>query len=49
MARIVPPKPTMTAAQALAGLPLALTPLQAEAWLADSRTGFDDSVPDPWA
>ncbi|MCG1055992.1 type II toxin-antitoxin system Phd/YefM family antitoxin [Mycetohabitans sp. B5] len=49
VARLVPPEPTMTAAQALAGLPIALTPLQADAWLADSRTGFDDSVRDSWA
>ncbi|WP_338911886.1 type II toxin-antitoxin system Phd/YefM family antitoxin [Mycetohabitans rhizoxinica] len=49
VARIVPPEPTMTAAQALAGLPVALTPLQAKAWLADSRTDLDDSVRDPWA
>ncbi|CBW77404.1 unnamed protein product (plasmid) [Mycetohabitans rhizoxinica HKI 454] len=49
VARIVPPEPTMTAAQALAGLPVALTPLQAQAWLADSRTDLDDSVRDPWA
>ncbi|MCF7697032.1 type II toxin-antitoxin system Phd/YefM family antitoxin [Mycetohabitans sp. B2] len=49
VARIVPPEPTMTAAQALAGLPVALTLLQAQAWLADSRTDLDDSVRDPWA
>ncbi|MCG1042723.1 type II toxin-antitoxin system Phd/YefM family antitoxin [Mycetohabitans sp. B8] len=49
VARIVPPEPTMNAAQALAGLPVALTPLQADAWLADSRISFDDNVRDPWA
>jgi prevent-host-death family protein len=49
VARIVPAEPVMTAAQALAGLPAALTPKQAEAWLADSRGGFDNTVRDPWA
>ncbi|MFL9922572.1 type II toxin-antitoxin system Phd/YefM family antitoxin [Paraburkholderia fungorum] len=49
VARLVPPEPVMTAAQALAGLPATLTPQQADAWLADSRAGFDDSVRDPWA
>jgi prevent-host-death family protein len=49
VARIVPAEPLMSAAQALAGLPAPLSPQQADAWLADSRAGFDDSVRDPWA
>ncbi|MCG1040145.1 MULTISPECIES: type II toxin-antitoxin system Phd/YefM family antitoxin [Burkholderiaceae] len=49
VARIVPPKLTMTATQALAGLSVALTPRQATAWLADSRTDLDNSVRDSWA
>jgi antitoxin (DNA-binding transcriptional repressor) of toxin-antitoxin stability system len=48
IARIVPSESTMTAAQALAGLQPMLTPSQAAAWLADSRSEFDDAVRDPW-
>ena len=50
IAQLMPPQKTMTASQALAGLvfPL-LTPLQASAWLKDSKDGFGDSVRDPWA
>jgi len=48
VARIVPPEPTMTAAQALAGLDPVMTPDQARAWLKDSRGDFDDAVADPW-
>jgi prevent-host-death family protein len=49
VARLVPPEPLMTAAQALAGLPTTLTPQQARAWLNESRADFDDRVRDPWA
>lgn len=50
IAEIMPPQQTMTASQALAGLPLAmLTPAQATAWLQDSRQDFGDVVRDPWA
>lgn len=49
IARIVPPERTMTAAQALSGLPVMLTPSQAAAWLQDARGAFDEAVRDPWA
>ncbi len=49
VARLVPPRPTMTAAQALAGLRPILTSDEAAAWLNESREGFDQSVTDPWA
>jgi antitoxin (DNA-binding transcriptional repressor) of toxin-antitoxin stability system len=50
IARIVPPLRTMTATQALAGLPLPmLTANQATAWLKDSKDEFDETVRDPWA
>ena len=50
IAQIGPADRTMTATQALAGLPLAsLTAAQGAAWLEDSRQGFDDAVPNPWA
>jgi hypothetical protein len=49
VARLMPPEPLMTAAQALAGLPATLTPQQAQAWLNESRADFDDRVRDPWA
>jgi antitoxin (DNA-binding transcriptional repressor) of toxin-antitoxin stability system len=50
IAKLVPPTPTMTATQALAGLKLPmLTPEQAASWLQNSREGFDDAVRDPWA
>ncbi|SAK89105.1 Phd_YefM [Caballeronia catudaia] len=49
VARLVPPEPVMTAAQALAGLPAVLTPQQAQAWLEESRVDFDEGVRDPWA
>jgi prevent-host-death family protein len=49
VARLVPPDPVMTAAQALDGLPTDLTAAQADRWLRDSRDGFDDEVRDPWA
>lgn len=48
IARIVPPEPSMTAQQALAGLDAMLTPAQASAWLRDSHNDFDDAVLDPW-
>jgi antitoxin (DNA-binding transcriptional repressor) of toxin-antitoxin stability system len=50
IAQIMPPQKTMTAAQALAGLvfPI-LTPQQANAWLLESKEGFDDAVHNPWA
>jgi antitoxin (DNA-binding transcriptional repressor) of toxin-antitoxin stability system len=49
IATIVPATPSMTAAQALAGLPLPmLTAAQGAAWLADSRQSFDDALRDPW-
>jgi antitoxin (DNA-binding transcriptional repressor) of toxin-antitoxin stability system len=49
IAQIVPPTRTMTAAQALAGLPLpVLTALQASAWLRDSKADFGEAVRDPW-
>jgi antitoxin (DNA-binding transcriptional repressor) of toxin-antitoxin stability system len=50
IAKLVPPAPNMTAAQALEGLRLpVLTPQQAAAWMHDSRHGFDEAVLDPWA
>jgi antitoxin (DNA-binding transcriptional repressor) of toxin-antitoxin stability system len=49
IARIVPAERTMTAAQALAGLQVMLTPEQAAAWLKDSKEHFDEAVRDPWA
>jgi len=49
IAKIIPPEPTMTAAQALAGMHVMLTPAQADAWLKDSKDGFDEAVRDPWA
>ena len=49
VARLVPAQPRMTAAQALADLPLALNAPQAERWLRDSRGDFDDTVRSPWA
>ncbi|HRO58248.1 MAG TPA: type II toxin-antitoxin system Phd/YefM family antitoxin [Burkholderiaceae bacterium] len=49
IARIVPPERTMTAAQALSGLPVMLTPRHAAAWLQDARGAFDEAVRDPWA
>jgi len=50
VAQIGPPERSMTAAQALAGLPYPmLTPAQASAWLADSKPDFTDGVRDPWA
>ena len=49
IAHIVPPKRTMTAAQALAGLQPMLTPKQAAAWRQDSQGHFDETVRDPWA
>ena len=48
IARIVPADPTMTAAQALAGLQVMLSPRQAGHWLKESRRTFDDAVRDPW-
>jgi len=48
IARIVPPEPVMTAAQALAGLKPMLKPEQASAWLKESREGFNHAVRDPW-
>ena len=49
IARIVPADPSMTAAQALAGLPPPmLTAAQAAAWLIDSHEPFDDTVRNPW-
>jgi antitoxin (DNA-binding transcriptional repressor) of toxin-antitoxin stability system len=49
IARITPPEPHMTASQTLAGFQRLVTPEQATSWLQDSRTGFDDTVQDPWA
>ena len=50
IAQIMPPQMTMTASQALAGLPFpALTALQAKTWLKVSREGFGETVVDPWA
>lgn len=49
IAKIVPAEPSMTAAQALQGLPPPmLTREQAAAWLLDCRPPFDDAVRDPW-
>lgn len=49
IAMIGPVEPSMTASQAMAGLPPAmLTPVQAAAWLQDSRDGFEDAVVNPW-
>lgn len=50
IAKIVPPQLAMTAHQALAGLTFPmLTPKQAATWLKDSKEGFDETVPNPWA
>lgn len=49
IARIVPPEPTMTVAQALAGLRPTLTQQQASAWLAERNAPLDETVRDPWA
>lgn len=48
IAKIVPAEQTMTAAQALAGLPNMLTPKQSDAWLRESKSAFDETVHDPW-
>jgi antitoxin (DNA-binding transcriptional repressor) of toxin-antitoxin stability system len=50
IAQIMPAQKTMTASQALAGLvfPI-LTPQQANAWLQESKDGFDEAVRNPWA
>lgn len=48
IAHLVPPRRTMTAAQAIAGLHGKLTPAQSDSWLKDSRGEFDDEVKDPW-
>jgi prevent-host-death family protein len=48
LARILPPEPSMTAAQALADWKPMLTEEDAEAWLQDSQGDFDPSVRDPW-
>lgn len=49
IARIVPPEPTLSASQALAGFQPLLTPQQAAGWLRDSRNAFDEGLVDPWA
>jgi antitoxin (DNA-binding transcriptional repressor) of toxin-antitoxin stability system len=49
IAKIVPSDATMTATQALAGVPVMLAPRQAAAWLKDSRGNFDEGLRDPWA
>ncbi len=49
IAQIVPPERTMTAAQALSGLEVRLTPKQANTWLKDSKGNFSQTVRDPWA
>ena len=50
IAKIVPAEPSMTATEALMGLPLPmLTAAQASAWLKDSREGCDEEVRNPWA
>ena len=50
VAQIWPHARSMTAAQALAGLPYpTLSPDQGRAWLADSKPDFTDGVRDPWA
>ena len=50
IAQIMPPQRTMSATQALAGLVFpVLTPMQASAWLKDSKENFADAVRDPWA
>ena len=49
VAKIVPPEPIMTAAQALAGLRPILAPAQGAAWLKDSRGDFSQGIDDPWA
>ncbi|MGH9598581.1 MAG: type II toxin-antitoxin system Phd/YefM family antitoxin [Terracidiphilus sp.] len=46
IAQIVPAERTMTAAQAISGLELGLTPSQAAAWLRDSK---ENVVRDPLA
>jgi antitoxin (DNA-binding transcriptional repressor) of toxin-antitoxin stability system len=48
IAHLVPPRQTMTAAQAIAGLQGKLTTAQGDSWLKDSRGEFDEEVKDPW-
>ncbi len=50
IAKLLPAELTMTATQALTGLPLPmLTDVQAAAWLNDSQEGFDQALHNPWA
>ena len=50
IAQIMPSQRTMSAAQALSGLQLPmLTPVQANAWLSDSKESFGEELRDPWA
>lgn len=50
IAQIMPPRKTMTASQALAGLVFPfMTSQQASSWLQESKEGFSDVVRDPWA
>ena len=50
IAQLSPPQKTMTASQALSNLAIpVLTPVQASAWLEESKEGFGDKVLDPWA
>jgi antitoxin (DNA-binding transcriptional repressor) of toxin-antitoxin stability system len=49
IAQIIPPAPSMTAAEVLSGLVPSLSEEQAAAWLRDSRDAFDQTVRDPWA
>ena len=49
VAQLVPPPATMTAAQALEGLTMMLTPKQGADWLKDSRDGFGEDINDPRA
>lgn len=49
IARIVPPEPTMTVAQALAMIQPMLTTHQGKRWQKDARGNFDEKLRDPWA
>lgn len=49
IARIMPSRPTQTAAQVLAQLQPTLTEKQAAAWLEDSKGDFNNEIRDPWA
>jgi antitoxin (DNA-binding transcriptional repressor) of toxin-antitoxin stability system len=48
IAELIPAQPTMSVREALADLDGELSPAEADAWLKDSRDGFDEAVRNPW-